>query len=62
MESITEKPGHIIKGSDHIREKAYFAVSIMEQFCHMKMNGELAVLDFDVLHEKTIDAVISVLN
>ena len=34
----------------------------MEQYCHMKMNSELAMLDFDVLHEKTIEAVTSILN
>lgn len=46
----------------NIREKAYSAVGIMEQHCHMMMNSELYRLDTDVMRDITVNAVIGVLG
>ena len=62
MEDAIEKLDTILEKNEHIREKAYLAVNIMEQYCHMKMDCEAVALDFDVLREKTIKAVICIFS
>lgn len=62
MEDAIEKLDNILEKNEHIREKAYLAVNIMEQYCHMKMDCEAVALDFDVLREKTIKAVICIFS
>lgn len=57
MEKLINKLDHFFPDNSNIREKAYLAVSILEQYCHLKMSRELIQLDFDILREKTIDAV-----
>ena len=62
MENVICKLSGFLPDKDSIRERAYLAVSILEQYCHLRMNRELIRLDFDVLREKTIDTVLKVLN
>jgi len=62
MEKFTAKLGPLLDSKENIREKAYLAVNIMEQYCHLQMNSELKELDIDVMREKTLDAVLCVLN
>ena len=62
MERVIEKLRAFLRDDKNIREKAYLAVSMLEQYCHLKMNSELIALDFDVLREKTLDTVLYILN
>ncbi|HAG12776.1 MAG TPA: hypothetical protein DCG49_02810 [Ruminococcus sp.] len=62
MENVIEKLSSFLPDHTNIREKAYLAVSILEQYCHLKMNRELIPLDFDILREKSIDTVMMILN
>lgn len=62
MNRVIEKLRAFMHDEEHIREKAYLAVSMVEQYCHLKMNSELIDLDFDVLREKTIDTVLHILQ
>ncbi|OPZ20116.1 MAG: HTH-type transcriptional regulator MtrR [Firmicutes bacterium ADurb.BinA205] len=62
MENVIEKLSHFLPDHANIREKAYLAVSLLEQYCHLKMNSDQINLDFSVLREKTIDTVMMVLN
>ena len=62
MENVIDKLSRFLPDTTNIREKAYLAVSILEQYCHLKMNSNHINLDFDVLREKTIDTVIIVLS
>ena len=62
MERVIGKLRIFLHDDTHIREKAYLAVSILEQYCHLKMNSELITLDFDVLREKTLGTVLQILN
>jgi hypothetical protein len=59
---VIEKLRVFLHDEEHIRENAYLAVSMLEQYCHLKMNRELIDLDFDVLREKTIDTVLHILQ
>ena len=62
MERVIEKLRAFLRDDKNIREKAYLAVSMLQQYCHLKMNSELIALDFDVLREKTLDTVLYILN
>ena len=62
MENVIEKLTVLLPEAVNIREKAYLSVGIMEQYCHMKMNESAVEMDYDVLREKTIDAVMCVLG
>ena len=62
MENVIDKLSHFLPDHTNIREKAYLAVSLLEQYCHLKMNSDQIDLDFSVLREKTIDTVMMVLN
>lgn len=62
MENVIDKLSSFLPDHTNIREKAYLAVSILEQYCHLKMNRELIPLDFDILREKSIDTVMMILN
>jgi len=62
MENVIEKLSHFLPDHANIREKAYLAISLLEQYCHLKMNSDQINLDFSVLREKTIDTVMMVLN
>lgn len=57
MEGVIAKLDTMLNEPANIREKAYLAVNIMEQYCHMKMNSDAVQFDFDVLRQKTIEAV-----
>lgn len=46
----------------NIREKAYAAIGIMEQHCHMMMNNELYRLNAGIMRDLTVNAVLSVLK
>ena len=62
MENVIDKLSHFLPDATNIREKAYLAVSILEQYCHLKMNSDQIDLDFSVLRKQTIDTVIDVLE
>ena len=62
MENVIDKLSHFLTDHTNIREKAYLAVSLLEQYCHLKMNSNQIDLDFNVLREKTIDTVMMVLE
>lgn len=62
MENVIDKLSHFLPDKTNIREKTYLAVSILEQYCHLKMNSDQIELDFSVLREQTIDTVIDVLE
>jgi AcrR family transcriptional regulator len=62
MENVIDKLSHFSPDQTNIREKAYLAVSLLEQFCHLRMNSDQIDLDFDVLRKKTIETVMMILN
>ena len=62
MTGAIEKLSAFMADDRNIREKAYSAVGIMEQHCHMMMNSELYRLDTDVMREITVNAVIGILR
>ena len=62
MDAVIERLKLIIKDNDNIREKAYAAIGIMEQHCHMMMDNELYGLDIDIMRKLTISSIISILG
>ena len=62
MDAVIERLKLIIKDNDNIREKAYAAIGIMEQHCHMMMDNELCGLDIDIMRKLTISSIISILG
>ena len=62
MKGITAKLAAFLHDDTNIREKAYAAIGIMEQHCHMMMNNELYRLDADVMRDMAVNAVLSVLK
>jgi len=62
MENVIDKLSHFSPDQTNIREKAYLAVSLLEQYCHLRMNSDQIDLDFDVLRKKTIETVMMILN
>ncbi len=61
MKDVTAMLSAFLNDDKNIREKAYAAIGIMEQHCHMMMNNELYGLNADVMRDTTITAVLSVL-
>ncbi len=61
MDALIERLKLIIKDNDNIREKAYAAIGIMEQYCHMVMDNELYELDIDIMRKYTIYSVMNIL-
>ncbi|SEH84162.1 transcriptional regulator, TetR family [Ruminococcus flavefaciens] len=62
MKIVTSRLLVFMNDDTYIREKAYSAIGIMEQHCHMMMNNELYGLDTDVMRNIVINAVLSVLK
>lgn len=62
MSNVTAMLAEFLQDDTNIREKAYAAIGIMEQHCHMMMNNELWRLNADVMRDLTIDAVLSVIT
>ena len=62
MKDVAAKLAVFLNNDENIREKAYAAIGIMEQHCHMMMNNELYGLDTEVMRELTINAVLAVLK
>ena len=62
MTGITAKLAAFLHDDTNIREKAYAAIGIMEQHCHMMMNNELYGLNDDIMCRLTVNAALSVLK
>ena len=62
MSDVTAMLAEFLQDDTNIREKAYAAIGIMEQHCHMMMNNELWRLNAYVMRDLTIDAVLSVIT
>ena len=62
MDALIQRLKLIIKDNDNIREKAYAAIGIMEQHCHMVMDNELYELDIDIMRKYTIYSVMNILS
>jgi len=62
MKDVTAMLSVSLNDDKNIREKAYAAIGIMEQHCHMMMNNELYGLNADVMRDMAITAVLSVLK
>ena len=62
MKMVTSRLLVFMNDDTYIREKAYSAIGIMEQHCHMMMKNELYGLDTDVMRNIVINAVLSVLK
>ena len=62
MKNVTSMLAAVLSDDTHIREKAYSAIGIMEQHCHMMMNNELYGLDADVMRDIAVNAVLGVLK
>jgi AcrR family transcriptional regulator len=62
MKDVTARVAAFLNDDKNIREKAYAAIGIMEQHCHMMMNNELYGLNADVMRDMAITAVLSVLK
>ena len=62
MKNIISRLSAVLNDDTNIREKAYSAVGIMEQHCHMMMNNELYSLDANVMRDIAVNAVFSVLK
>jgi AcrR family transcriptional regulator len=62
MKDVTAMLSAFLNDDKNIREKAYAAIGIMEQHCHMMMNNELYGLNADVMRDMAITAVLSVLK
>ena len=62
MKDVTAMLSVSLNDDKNIREKAYAAIGIMEQHCHMMMNNELYGLNADVMRDMAITAILSVLK
>jgi AcrR family transcriptional regulator len=62
MKDVTAMLSAFLNDDTNIREKAYAAIGIMEQHCHMMMNNVLYRLNADVMRDMAIFAVLSVLK
>ena len=62
MENMTARLAGFLHDDTNIREKAYAAIGIMEQHCHMMMNNELYGLNADIMRDLAVNAVLSVLK
>ena len=62
MKNTTERLAVFLQDDTNIREKAYAAIGIMEQHCHMMMNIELYGLNADIMRNLAVSAVLCVLK
>ena len=62
MNGVIEKLAALLHDDTHIREKAYAAIGIMEQHCHLMMHNALYHLDADVMRGMTVSAVLCILK
>ena len=62
IKDVTTKLSVFLHDDTNIREKAYAAIGIMEQHCHMMMNNTLYGLNADVMRDIAVNAVERVLN
>lgn len=62
MKEVTSVMESLLHNYTNIREKAYSALGIMEQHCHMMMNNELYGLNADVMRDMAVNAVLCVLK
>ena len=62
MKHTTARLTDFLHDDTNIREKAYAAIGIMEQHCHMMMNNELYGLNADIMRDLAVNAVLSVLK
>lgn len=62
MQGVIARLSAFLHEDPHVREKAYTAIGIMEQHCHMMMNMTLFGLDAGVMRDLTITAVLAVLK
>ena len=62
MKTVTKELAALLKDDTDIREKAYAAAGIMEQYCHMMMNNDLCGLNAGVMRNMAVNAVICILS
>ena len=62
MKNTTAKLAGLLHDDKNIRERAYAAIGIMEQHCHMMMNNELYGLNADIMRELTVNAALTALS
>lgn len=62
MNNVISRLSVVLNDDTHIREKAYAAIGIMEQHCHLMMNNELYGLDVDIMRDIAVNAVLGVLK
>lgn len=62
MNGVIERLAAFLHDDTHIREKAYAAIGIMEQHCHLMMHNALYHLDADVMRGMTVSAVLCILK
>ena len=62
MKNTTAKLAGLLHDDKNIRERAYAAIGIMEQHCHMMMNNELYGLNADIMLELTVNAALTALS
>lgn len=62
MKHIASRLGAFLHDDTNIRERAYAAIGIMEQHCHMMMNNELYGLNVGIMRDLAVNAVLSVLK
>ena len=62
MQHTTARLAGFLHDDTNIRERAYAAIGIMEQHCHMMMNNELYGLNADIMRDLAVNAVLSVLK
>ncbi len=62
MKEVISRLATFLHDDTNIREKAYTAISIMEQHCHMMMNNELYGLNAGIMRDLAVNAVLSILK
>lgn len=62
MKDVTAMFSAFMNDDAYIREKAYSAVGIMEQHCHMMMNNDLYGLDADIMRDIAVNTVLGILK
>ncbi|MCR5142273.1 MAG: TetR/AcrR family transcriptional regulator [Ruminococcus sp.] len=62
IKDVTSRLAAFLHDDTNIREKAYAAIGIMEQHCHMMMNNGLYGLNAGIMRELAVNAVLCVLK
>lgn len=62
MKEVISRLAAFLHDDTNIREKAYAAIGIMEQHCHMMMNNELYELNAGIMRDLAVNAVLSILK